>query len=147
VLHGTRVGLRIWFLAFFFLGRHKKGISALQFQRDTGVGNYQTAWTILHKVRSALSEGTGRLLTGNVEVDESYLGIREKGLGGGRQRGKKAIVLAAVENRGRAAGALRLTRVDHVNQEQLGGFVEGVVDPSRATACTDAWQDTQACND
>jgi hypothetical protein len=25
VLHGTRVGLRIWFLAFFFLGRHKKG--------------------------------------------------------------------------------------------------------------------------
>jgi hypothetical protein len=36
VLHGTRVGLRIWFLAFFFLGRHKKGISALQFQRDTG---------------------------------------------------------------------------------------------------------------
>ena len=139
VLHGTRVGLRIWFLAFFFLGRHKKGISALQFQRDTGVGNYQTAWTLLHKVRSALSEGTGRLLTGNVEVDESYLGAREKGLGGGRQRGKKAIVVAAIENRGRAAGALRLTTVDHVNQEQLGGFVEGVIDSSRATVCTDAW--------
>jgi transposase-like protein len=139
VLHGTRVGLRIWFLAFFFLGRHKKGISALQFQRDTGVGNYQTAWTLLHKVRSALSEGTGRLLTGNVEVDESYLGAREKGLGGGRQRGKKAIVVAAIENRGRAAGALRLTAVDHVNQEQLGGFVQGVIDPSQATVCTDAW--------
>ena len=45
VLHGTRVALRIWFLAFFFVGRHKKGISALQFQRDTGLGSYQTAWT------------------------------------------------------------------------------------------------------
>ncbi len=139
VLHGTRVGLRIWFLAFFFLGSHKKGISALQFQRDTGVGNYQTAWTLLHKVRSALAEGAERLLTGNVEVDESYLGAREKGLGGGRRRGKKAIVVAAIENRGRAAGALRLTTVDHVNQEQLGSFVEGVIDPSRATVCTDAW--------
>jgi hypothetical protein len=42
VLHGTRVSLRVWFLGAFFLGRHKKGISALQFQRDTGLGNYQT---------------------------------------------------------------------------------------------------------
>jgi transposase-like protein len=134
------VGLRIWFLAFFFLGRHKKGISALQFQRDTGVGSYQTAWSLLHKVRSALTEGAGFLLTGDVEVDETYVGAREKGLRGGRQRGRKAIVTAAIENRGRAAGALRLARVEDVSGEQLGGFVEDVVDPSRATVYTDAWQ-------
>jgi transposase-like protein len=140
VLHGTRVGLRIWFLAFFFLGRHKKGISALQFQRDTGLGSYQTAWVLLHKVRSALAEGAGFLLTGTVEVDETYVGAREKGLRGGRQRGRKAIVTAAIENRGRAAGALRLRVVDDVGGEQLGGFVEDVVDPSRATVHTDAWQ-------
>ncbi len=54
VLHGTRVGLRIWLLAFFFVGRHKKGISALQFECDTGLGSYQTAWMLMHKVRSAL---------------------------------------------------------------------------------------------
>jgi transposase-like protein len=141
VLHATRVGLRIWFLAFFFLGRHKKGISALQFQRDTGLGSYQTAWTLLHKVRSALAEGAGFLLTGNVEVDETYIGGFEKGLRGGRRRGKKAIVTAAVENRGRTAGALRLARVDDVSGAQLGGFVAGVVDPSRATVYTDAWQE------
>jgi len=140
VLHGTRVGLRIWFLAFFFLGRHKKGISALQFQRDTGVGSYQTAWSLLHKVRSALTEGAEFLLTGDVEVDETYVGAREKGLRGGRQRGKKAIVTAAIENRGPTAGALQLARVKDVSGEQLGGFVEGVVDRSRATVYTDAWQ-------
>ncbi len=49
VLHGTRVPLRVWFLGVFSLARHKKGISALQFQRDTGVGSYQTAWALLHK--------------------------------------------------------------------------------------------------
>jgi transposase-like protein len=140
VLHGTRVALRIWFLAFFFLGRHKKGISALQFQRDTGLGSYQTAWTLLHKVRAALGEASERQLSGNIEVDETYVGSREKGLRGGRQRSRKTIVTAAIENRGRSAGALRLGRVDNVSGEQLGGFVEGVVDPSRATVFTDAWQ-------
>ncbi len=54
VFHGTRVSLRVWFLGVFFLARHKQGISALQFQRDTGVGSYQTAWTLLHKLRSSL---------------------------------------------------------------------------------------------
>ncbi len=39
VFHGTRVPLRIWFLGVFFLARHKKGISALQFQKDTGLGS------------------------------------------------------------------------------------------------------------
>ncbi len=141
VLHGTRVGLRIWFLAFFFLGRHKKGISALQFQRDPGLGSYPTAWVLLHKVRSALSEAGGFLLTGDVEVDETYVGGREKGRRGGRQRGsRKAIVLAAIENRGRCAGALRLGLVEDVSGEQLGGFVEDVIDPLRATVLTDAWQ-------
>ncbi len=47
---------------------------------------------------------------------------------------------AAIENRGPAAGALRLARVDDLSAEQLGGFVEGVVYPSRATVYTDAWQ-------
>ena len=62
VFHGTRVPLRVWFLGIFFLARHKKGLSALQFQRDTGVGSYQTAWTLLHKLRSGLvADATQRL--------------------------------------------------------------------------------------
>ncbi|MCP5042358.1 MAG: IS1595 family transposase [bacterium] len=87
-----------------------------------------------------MAEGAGFLLTGHVEVDETYVGGREKGRRGGRQRGRKAIVTAAVESRGRSAGALRLSVVDDVSGEQLGGFVEDVIDPSRATVCTDAWQ-------
>jgi transposase-like protein len=140
VLHGTRVALRIWFLAFFFLGRHKKGISALQFQRDTGLGSYQTAWTLLHKVRAALAQTDERLLVGHVEVDETYVGSPEKGLRGGRQYGRKAIVTAAIENRGRSAGAVRLGRVNALTGDQLGGFVQSTVDPAQADILTDGWQ-------
>ncbi|TMA23043.1 MAG: transposase [Deltaproteobacteria bacterium] len=55
VFHGTRVPLRIGFLGLFFVAGPKKGISARQFQRDSGVGNSQTAWTLLHKLRSGLA--------------------------------------------------------------------------------------------
>jgi ribosomal protein L37AE/L43A len=64
--HGTRVPLRTWFLAMFFVARHKKGISALQFQRDAGLGSYKTAWMLLHKVRSALGHPLRIALEGAV---------------------------------------------------------------------------------
>ncbi len=54
IFHATQTSLLKWFLAIFFLSRHKQGISALQLQRDLGLGSYQTAWTMLHKLRSAL---------------------------------------------------------------------------------------------
>ena len=61
VFHRTRIPLLSWFWAIFFLARHKKGISALQLQRDTGLGSYQTAWTLLHKLarRSGTDPRTG----------------------------------------------------------------------------------------
>ena len=54
VFHGTRASLRVWFLGVFVLARHKKGLSALQFQKDTGLGSYRTVWTLLHKLRWVL---------------------------------------------------------------------------------------------
>ena len=85
ICHRPRTPLRVWFLGVFFLARHKTGVSALQFQKDAGIGNYQTAWTMLHKLRSALGPRPEDKLTGLVEVDESYIGGKEPGLRGGRR--------------------------------------------------------------
>ena len=60
---------------------HKKSISARQFQRDTGVGSYQTAWTLLHKLRSGLVADPTRRLHGAVEADETYIGGHQGGHG------------------------------------------------------------------
>ncbi len=139
IFHRTRVALRIWFWAIFFVARHKQGISALQLQRDTGLGSYQTAWTLLHKVRSALWHRAEHRLEGLVEVDETYVGAtREKGLRGGREVGHKTIVAAAVEQRGKGAGAARLAVLEGITfEEDLGPFVRGVIDVERATVRTD----------
>ena len=56
------------------MARHKQGISALQFQRDAGLGSYKTAWMLLHKLRSTLAHNLLSPLEGDVEVDETYIG-------------------------------------------------------------------------
>lgn len=138
VFHGTRVPLRVWFLAIFFVGRHKQGISALQLQRDTGLGSYRTAWLLLHKLRSALGPDPGRLLCGTVEADETYLGApHEKGRRGGRAPGRKALVGVVVERR-RGRGQARLGVLEsHTFERDLGPFVRGAIEGLRTTVRTD----------
>jgi len=140
IFHGTKVPLRTWFWAIFFVARHKNGISALQLQRDTGIGCYETAWTMLHKIRSALRPRSSDRLTGIVEVDETYVGGYEWGRTGGRQAGTKTIVAVAVEQRRHRAGRVRLGAIKGVSFERdLGPFVLGVIDARRTTLHTDGY--------
>lgn len=107
VLQGTRIPLRKWFLAIFFVARHKQGISALQLQRDPA-GSYQTAWTMMHKLRSGLARRPHQLLRGNVEADEAYVGGPRSGGKRGRGAPNKSMIAVAVERRSKAqaGGAL-----------------------------------------
>jgi transposase-like protein len=136
VLHGTRVSLRIWFLGAFFLGRHKQGISALQFQRDTGLGSYQTAWTLLHKLRSGLARNPADRLTGAVEADETYLGGPHRGRGRGLGKTGVAVV---VERREKSAGKARLNVIGRATSEELCAVVRGAIDARRTEVFTDGW--------
>jgi hypothetical protein len=132
-------------VAIFFVARHKQGISALQLQRDTGIGSYETAWTLLHKVRSALFPDPSRRLTGLVEADESYLGApHERGKRGGREIGRKVLVGMAVENRGQTAGVARLAVLEGITFENdLGPFVRGMIDAAEAVVRTDGFRSYQ----
>lgn len=140
VLHGTRTSLRAWFLAIFFLGRHKTGISALQLRKDLGLGSYKTAWTLLHKLRSGLSEPASQRLIGLVEADEAYLGGKRERGAMGRTLKRKSLVAAAVENRGEHAGSLRLSVIPEASGPELGSFVRGVIDQAKTTVRTDGWR-------
>ena len=93
----TRTPLTVWFAACWLFTSGKDGISALSLQRTLEIGSYQTAWAILHRLRSALVRPGRDRLSGLVEVDETYIGGEERGLRGGRARGKKVITGIAVE--------------------------------------------------
>ena len=121
----------------FFVARHKQGISALQFQRDTGLGSYRTVWTLLHKVRSTLGCNPQFALTGDVEADETYIGGYRPGRNG-RGVGKTGAAIT-VERRERTAGAVRLVVIPHATKAVLTSFVQSSIRPEQATVFTDAW--------
>ncbi len=140
VFHRTKIPLRTWFWAIFFVARHKQGISALQLQKDLGLGSYETAWTMLHKLRSALKPRRRARLRGLVEADDTYVGGVERGRRGGRQAGTKTIVAAAVEQRRHSAGRLRLAVLEGLQfKRDLGPFLLGAIDPHDTTLRTDGY--------
>jgi hypothetical protein len=134
VFHRIRVPLRTWFWAIFFLGRHEKGISALELQRDTGLGSDETAWTLLHKLRSAPRPRPAHRLSGDVEADETCVGGDRPGQVG-RGLGKTGVAVV-VENRGDVAGATRLAVVPQASTQERTSFVRGVIDAREARGCT-----------
>jgi transposase-like protein len=71
-LHHTRLSLRTWLFAFALVTDAKKGISALQLQRNLGM-TYKTAWSMYHQIREIMTDG-GITLGGVVEMDETYVG-------------------------------------------------------------------------
>jgi transposase-like protein len=138
IFHRTRTPLTVWFAAAWQLTSQKHGISALGLQRVLGLGSYQTAWAMLHRYRAAMVRPGRERLRGWVEVDETYIGGDEPGLGG-RLTGKKATVAVAVEvQEPRGFGRIRLQRVPDVTAASLVPFVCDVLEPG-ATVQTDGW--------
>ncbi len=138
VFQDTRKPLRVWFLAMWFVTSQKNGVSALGLQRVLGLGSYKTAWTWLHKLRRAMVRPGRDRLTGAVEVDEIYVGGREKSARG-RETDAKSIVVAAVEKNGRGVGRIRLRRVEDVSAASLLSFVKDAVTPGTEVH-TDGWR-------
>src|SRR2546427_235101 len=139
VLHRTHTPLTQWFWAAYLVTTHTPGLSALQFQRQLGIGRYETAWAMLQKLRRAMVRPDRELLHERVEVDESYVGGPEAGLRGGRELREKALVVAAVEVRGMASGRIRLQVVPDASARSLIGFVKANVERG-AIVVTDGWQ-------
>ena len=123
VMHRSKMPLTLWFQAAYLTTTHTPGLSALQFQRQVGLTSYQTAFTMLHKLRAAMvREGRDRL-SGVVEVDETYIGGRKAGPRGRGALGK-VIVAGAVDIRGTSANRIRLRVIPNVVQDTLITFVK-----------------------
>ena len=77
IFENTKVSLRLWFAAIYLCTGHKKGISSLQLSKDIGV-TQPTAWFMLHRIREMLKEEAPEALQGTIEVDETFVGGKNK---------------------------------------------------------------------
>jgi transposase-like protein len=129
IFHDSRIPLSKWFMAISLIMDAKKGISALQLKQHLGLGSYQTAWHMTHRIREAMRDSLGSPLKGIVEIDETYIGGKAKRRGG-RVRNQKPraekfdMVIAMRERKGRVkfvhipdgkAATIRATVEEHVD--------------------------------
>ena len=118
VFESSHVPLTKWLQALYLIGASKKGISSHQLHRMLGV-TYKAAWFMTHRLRYAMaSEPLADLLSGVVEMDETYVGARNKR---GPLRGRpgpdshKTPVVALVQR----GGKVRAMPVERVTSDSL----------------------------
>lgn len=103
IFNDSKLPLWKWFVAVYLMVESKKGMSANQLKRTLGV-SYKTAWYLCHRIRSTMTDETGELLTGIVEMDETYIGGKPRYHHGTANKGSRSnmtMVLGAVERGGR----------------------------------------------
>ncbi len=138
VLHRTKTPLTHWFWTVYLMTTDKRGVSALLVQRQLGLSCYETAWMMLHKLRRAMVNAVREPLHGEIEVDETWVGGEQAGLRGSRQlKGRRAaLVLVAVERRGRASGRVRMKVIPDFKSRTIIPFLQENVSPG-STIYTD----------
>lgn len=144
VMQRTHTPLSIWFWGAYLVSSITPGISAIQFQRQLGIGRYETAFQILHKLRAGMVRADRNRIGRDpsnirVEVEESWIG----GAAEGHKFHDQTLVIAAIEvcwktpkevgvipRRGsRVAGRLRMEVVPNRSTSALCSFIEAVVEP------------------
>ena len=119
IFHDSHLPLPKWFLAILLMCEAKKGISANQMKRTLGVA-HKTAWYLCHRIRQAMSE-LQEPLSGDVEVDETYIGGKHKS--GGKRgfdwRDNRVMVIGALQRGGRIV----LRSGGRANARELQGFI------------------------
>lgn len=119
IFEDSHIPLRKWLVAWFLICSSKKGMSSLQLQRILGLGSYRSALFMSHRIRHAMEETTfSDKLDGTVEVDETYVGGKTKGMGRG-YRGNKSAVVSLVQR----DGTKRSMVMERVTAKTLGAAI------------------------
>jgi hypothetical protein len=134
LFQGTRTPLRQWLAAAWHVSTADEGVSARRLQRTLGLGSYETAWTILHRLRRAMVRSGRPRLEGLADIGRLALSARltrsepRRPAGGGR-RVPRAVVAIAVEDRGSERGRVRMQRLASESDRDLARFVAWAVEP------------------
>jgi transposase-like protein len=115
--------LMLWFRAIWWMIAQKSGVSATGLQSILGIGSYKTAWIWLHKLRELTVFPDRSKLSGNIEIDETYIGGERSGKTGRGAKGKSLVVIA-VEIMEQGTGRIRMQKIANAESKSLISFIE-----------------------
>jgi transposase-like protein len=141
IFEDSPLGLDKWLTAMWLIVNAKNGISSYELGRALGF-KQKTAWFVLHRIRFAMKTGSFQKLSGEVEVDETFIGgkaknmhkaAREKKIEGRGSVGKTAV-MGLLERKGRVAAKV----VESIDRQTLHTEVKNHVETG-ANLFTDEW--------
>jgi transposase-like protein len=115
----------------------KKGVSANQLKRELGI-SYKTAWYLCHRIRAAMNQAVDgeseTLMTGVIEMDETWVGGKVEGQGRG-YKGNKALVVGVVKR----GGSIFLQIATDRSRKTLHEIALKHIAPEAEAIFTDDW--------
>lgn len=135
IFEDSALGLDKWLPAIWLIANSKNGISSHELGRALGVTQKST-WFMLHRIRLAMQTGSFDKFSGEVEVDETYIGgkarnmnrkTRDRSKVGNAKVGKTAV-LGMIER----GGQVRAEVIPNTKKATLHGRVKSAVTPGAA---------------
>ena len=123
IFQGYATSLHLWFYAMYLMASTRCGISAKQLERELGV-TYKTAWRIFNRNRNVAIADNGKLLRGDVEVDEASVDGKPR-----RKQGERLAMRP--EERSEAAKLRERSRATVFAAVERGGRIKATVLPVR----------------
>ncbi len=124
IFNDSHLPLETWFFAVILLVEARKGMSANRLRRTLWgqhKGSYKTAWYLFHRIRAAMAEAERPMLDGTVEMDETYVGGKNRGAGRGKgARANKEVVIGIRQR----SGDVRFFHAEDAKSGTLARYIQ-----------------------
>jgi hypothetical protein len=136
IFAGSKLALRVWFMAMFLLTQAKNGLSALELSRQLGI-SYNSTWLMKHKLMQVMKEReSARPLRGLIQLDDAFWGGRRRGKRGRGAKGKTPMLAAVATDEQGHPQRLRLSRVRGFRLREIARWSQVHLSPG-SHVCSD----------
>jgi len=127
VMDRSHLSLKIWLWAIYLVACDKRGYSATQISKELDLP-YNTAWFLLHRIRHAMTQRDDNyMLTGLVEIDDTYFGKPKKGSKRGRGTTKIKVLVALSKDENGKPQFAKMKVVPNLKGKTIAGFVKNSI--------------------